>query len=117
MVVMASTSYAWEDEARRTVLDSHAALGRMQQSIANSHRVAIETEEIGTEVVSELEQQRETLLRSKQRLENTSDVLDHSRSVMRKMTWNVLTNKLILILIIILEIGILSCTVYLKFFK
>ncbi|XP_066993101.2 vesicle transport through interaction with t-SNAREs homolog 1B [Anabrus simplex] len=107
----------WEDEARQTVLQGRASLERMADSLANSHRVAIETEEIGTSVAAELGEQRESLLRSKRRLEDTEQVLNQSRSVIRRMTLHVLTNKIILIIIILLEMGILGATVYLKHFK
>jgi vesicle transport through interaction with t-SNAREs protein 1 len=105
----------WEDETRHTVLEGHAALERTAESLARSQRTAVETEQVAEEVVSELSAQRETLLRSKQRLEDTDHELSQTRVLLRKMTLSVLTNKIILIVIILLEIFILAAVCYMKF--
>nr|CAD7589702.1 unnamed protein product [Timema genevievae] len=114
---MGTREFSWEDDPRRIVNDGRAILERTGESLARSHHTAIETEEIGTAVISELGDQRETLLRTKQRLAETNEGLSRSHIIMRKMAWNVLYNKLILVLIILLELGILAAVVYLKFFK
>ncbi|PSN55472.1 hypothetical protein C0J52_02595 [Blattella germanica] len=107
----------WEDQHRRTVLDGRAALERTAESLARSHRTAVETEQLGEEVVSELSAQRETLLRSKQRLADTDHELSQTHALLRKMTINVLTNKIILIVIILLEVAILIAVCYIRFFN
>lgn len=114
---MYSNNEDWDGRNRQLVLDGRAVLERTGESIARSTQVAIETENIGTEVISELNDQRETLLRAKNRLTNTDEQLDRTRSILRKMKNNVLYNKLILIMIIILEAAILGTVSYLKFFK
>lgn len=102
---------------RQLVLEGRSVLERTGESIARSTQIAVETETIGTEVISELSDQRETLLRTKNRLTNTDEQLDNVKLILRRMKRNVLYNKLILILIIVLEAGILSTVSYLKFFK
>jgi vesicle transport through interaction with t-SNAREs 1 len=72
---------------------------------------------VGTEVLGELGEQRETLLRSQARLENANDGLSKSRQVIRMMRRNVLYNKIILIMIIVLEAFILAALLFIKFFK
>lgn len=110
------SGFNWEDETRRTVLEGHAALERTAESLARSQRTAVETEQVGEEVVSELSAQRQTLLRSKQRLADTDHELSQTRVLLRKMTLSVLTNKIILIVIILLETFILAAICYIKFF-
>ncbi|KAJ8873951.1 hypothetical protein PR048_024791 [Dryococelus australis] len=110
-------SINWEDDARQTVLSGRAILERTSESLARSQRTAIETEEIGTTVVTELGEQREILLRSKQRLSETNEGLSRSSALLRKMVCHVITNKLILIIIILLELFILAAVVFLKFFN
>lgn len=105
----------WDEHNRQLVLDGRAALERTAQSISRSNQVAAETETIGTEVISELSAQRETLLRTKGRLTNADEQLDTTRNLLRKMTRNVLYNKLILVLIIILELCILITLTFLRF--
>lgn len=107
--------YNHEEENRRIVVEGRAVLERTGESIARSNQIAIETENIGTEVVSELHEQRETLLRAKNRLTNADEQLDTTKNILRKMGRNVLYNKIILLLIIILELVILITVAYLKF--
>lgn len=67
--------------------------------------------------MSELGQQRETLLRARQRVADTDAELSRADALMRKMACGVMSNKLILVLIIFMEVAILGSLVYLKFFK
>jgi len=106
----------WEAEHRQVLLEGNAALERSAQSVARSQAVAAESEQIGTEVISELGEQRERLLRAKRRLSQTDDELNKTRRILNVMRLKVLTNKIVLILIILLELVILGITVYLKFF-
>ncbi|XP_049763862.1 uncharacterized protein LOC126092363 isoform X1 [Schistocerca cancellata] len=53
-----------DDPVRRTVLEGHAALERTANSLARSQAIAAETETLGGEVIAELGEQRESLLRS-----------------------------------------------------
>uniref|UniRef100_A0A6B2EL01 Putative vesicle transport through interaction with t-snares protein 1b n=1 Tax=Phlebotomus kandelakii TaxID=1109342 RepID=A0A6B2EL01_9DIPT len=108
-------NYEWEDHNRRTVLEGRAALERTSASLARSNQIAIETEQIGTEIVSDLGEQRESLLRSQRGLQNANDGLSKSRTILRGMQRNVLYNKLTLILIIVLEVFILGGLVFIKF--
>lgn len=105
-----------DDQQRRVLMDSRAAIERSNQSVAKSQAIAIETEQIGTEVISELGGQRETLLRAKSRLTDADQELDKSRKILNTMKKRILTNKFVLILIILLEVGILGSVIYLKFF-
>ncbi|XP_063231425.1 vesicle transport through interaction with t-SNAREs homolog 1B isoform X1 [Bacillus rossius redtenbacheri] len=110
-------SVNWDGDARQAVLAGRDILERTGQSLARSQRTAAETEEMGTTVVAELGEQREALLRSKQRLSETNEGLSRSRAVLRKMVCHVVTNKLILVAIVLLELFILAAVVYLKFFS
>ncbi|KAJ9575153.1 hypothetical protein L9F63_025895, partial [Diploptera punctata] len=109
-------SKMWDDQARRTVAEGQGALERTAESLARSHRTAVETEQLGEEVVSELSAQRETLLRSKNRLGDTDQELSQTHALLRKMTIGVITNKIILVVIIILEAMILAAICFIKFF-
>ncbi|XP_071566727.1 vesicle transport through interaction with t-SNAREs homolog 1B [Temnothorax nylanderi] len=106
----------WETEHRRILLDGNAALERSAQSVARSQAVAAESEQIGTEVISELGEQRDRLLRAKRRLSQTDEELNKTRKILNVMRLKVLTNKIVLISIILLELVILGIIVYLRFF-
>ncbi|KAH8347269.1 hypothetical protein KR059_007809 [Drosophila kikkawai] len=90
-------------------------LQRTTDSIQRSNQIAIETENMGVEVLGELGEQRESLLRTTRRLEDADQDLSKSRAIIRKLSREVLYNKIILILIIILEVGILVGLLVLKF--
>ncbi|EDS29133.1 conserved hypothetical protein [Culex quinquefasciatus] len=109
--------FNWDDHNRQQVLQGRQILERTSASLARSNQIAIETEQTGHEVISELEVQRESLLRSQRRLENANDGLSKSSSIMRAMHRNVLYNKMILIMIIVMEVIILIGMIYLKFLR
>lgn len=110
-----SSGIDWDAEHRRVLLESNASIDRSSQLLERSYIVAIESEEIGTEVISQLGGQRERLLRAKRRLSQTDEELNKTRKILNRMKKGVLANKFVLILIILLEIIILGIIVYLKF--
>lgn len=139
------SNYDWDAHNRRTVIEGRQILERTSASLARSSqvretlkktssfrliwlisssqvdpfivllKVAIETENTGTEILSELDSQRESLLRASDRLDTANDGLFESNRILKMMKRNVLYNKLILILIIVIEVFILASMIYLKF--
>ncbi|XP_067847455.1 vesicle transport through interaction with t-SNAREs homolog 1B [Heptranchias perlo] len=101
---------------RALLLQGTDSLNQATQSIDRSHRIAAETDQIGSDIIEELGEQREQLERSKDRLINTGENLSRSRKILRAMSRRVMTNKLLLAIIILLEVAILGTVVYLKFF-
>lgn len=110
-------NYDWDDRNRQTVLEGRQILERTSASLARSNQIAIETENIGTEVMSELSEQRESLLRSQRRLENANEGLRKSNAILRAMQRNVIYNRITLLLIIVLEVFILCGLLFVKFVK
>nr|AAD02039.1 GES30 [Mus musculus] len=102
---------------RALLLQGTESLNRATQSIERSHRIATETDQIGTEIIEELGEQRDQLERTKSRLVNTNENLSKSRKILRSMSRKVITNKLLLSVIILLELAILVGLVYYKFFR
>ncbi|XP_076034040.1 vesicle transport through interaction with t-SNAREs 1b [Oratosquilla oratoria] len=104
-------------QIRQQVLDGTASLERTSESLARSHVIAAETEQIGTEVIGELGVQRESLERTRDRLVDTDAELSRTRRLIRAMSRNVIYNKILLGVIIFLEAAILGGLVYWKFFS
>lgn len=102
---------------RSRLLQMNDTLDRTSASISNAQRTAAETDEVAVAVVDELGTQRESLIRTKERLMDTDSNLSRSRKILRMMHRKVITNKLILIVIILFEIVILIGVVYYRFFK
>jgi len=92
-------------------------LNRTSASVARSQVIAAETDAVGHDIIDELGTQREALQRTKGRLRDTDEGLSQSRKVLNSMARRVMTNKLILIFIIVLELGVLAGSVYWKFFS
>lgn len=80
-----------------------------------SQQVAMETEEVGHQIVADLDVQRESLERARDRLHETDGEITRSRKILKKIYSGVLYNKAVLIAIIVLELIVLIVTVYMKF--
>uniref|UniRef100_A0A669CIC5 Vesicle transport through interaction with t-SNAREs 1B n=1 Tax=Oreochromis niloticus TaxID=8128 RepID=A0A669CIC5_ORENI len=102
---------------RALLLQGTDALNNASQSIERSQRIAAETEQIGTDIIEELGEQREQLDRTRNRLANTGENLSRSRKILRAMSRRLVTNKLLLGIIILMELAILGAVIYLKFFR
>ncbi|KAM8705076.1 hypothetical protein ACLKA7_009524 [Drosophila subpalustris] len=110
-----SGSIDHEHRQQQVVTNTYNVLQSTSESIARSTQVALQTENIGAEVLGELGEQRESLLRTTRRLEDADQELSKSRIIIRKLRHEVLYNRIVLILIIILELGILIGLLVLKF--
>ncbi|XP_055721576.1 vesicle transport through interaction with t-SNAREs homolog 1B [Salvelinus fontinalis] len=102
---------------RVLLLQGHEHLHNASQSIERSQRIAAETDQIGVDIIEELGEQREQLDRTRDRLVNTGENLSRSRKILRAMSRRLMTNKLLLSVIILMELVILGAVVYLKFFR
>jgi len=102
---------------RSRLHQTNSILERTSGSIARSQQVAVETEQIGNEIITEMGDQRDSLLRTREHLSGTDANLMQSRKILKTMYIRVMTNKMILVFIILLELGILAGVVYWKFFK
>ncbi|KAJ8341065.1 hypothetical protein SKAU_G00333560 [Synaphobranchus kaupii] len=102
---------------RALLLQGTDSLNNATRSIERSQRIAAETDHVGRDIIEELGEQREQLDRTRDRLENTGENLSRSRRILRSMSRRVMTNKLLLSVIILMELGILGAVVYLKFFN
>ncbi|XP_019728129.1 vesicle transport through interaction with t-SNAREs homolog 1B [Hippocampus comes] len=102
---------------RALLLQGTESLNNATQSIERSQRLAAESEHIGTDIIEELGGQREQLDRARDRLVNTGENLSRTRKILRSMSRRLMTNKLLLAVIILMELAILGAVVYLKFFR
>ncbi|XP_041492570.1 vesicle transport through interaction with t-SNAREs homolog 1B-like [Microtus oregoni] len=107
-------TYALENERlnrlqsqRALLLQGTESLNRATQSTEHSHRIATETDQIGTKIIEELGKQREQLERTKNRLVNTNESLSKCRKILHSMSRKLTTNQLLLSIIILLELAIL----------
>uniref|UniRef100_W5NA16 Vesicle transport through interaction with t-SNAREs 1B n=1 Tax=Lepisosteus oculatus TaxID=7918 RepID=W5NA16_LEPOC len=102
---------------RALLLQGTESLNRATQSLERSHGIAAETDQVGTDIIEELGEQRDQLDRTRDRLVHTGENLSRSQKILRSMSRRLMTNKLLLSVIILMELGILGAVVYLKFFR
>lgn len=102
---------------RGKLLQMNETIDRTTETVYRTQQIAAETDQVGIAVVDELGTQREALIRTKERLVDTDVNLTRSRKILRSMYRRVMTNKLILVVIIILELGILVGVVWYRFFR
>ncbi|WAR19882.1 VTI1B-like protein [Mya arenaria] len=84
-----------EASQRNRLVQGTQSLNRASESIARSHQIAAETDQ----------------------LHDTDDNLGKSRKILKTMAMRVMTNKMILIVVILLELGILGLIVYFRFIR
>lgn len=104
-------------DQRQGLLAGTEQLNVTSNRASNAHRVALETEQIGTNVLSELHGQRQQLIRANNKLDDVNDDMKHSRSILSGMARRVATNKLILAVIILMLMGIIGIIIYLKWIR
>uniref|UniRef100_A0A1A9ZSV3 t-SNARE coiled-coil homology domain-containing protein n=1 Tax=Glossina pallidipes TaxID=7398 RepID=A0A1A9ZSV3_GLOPL len=105
------------DNQQQLITNTYDVLKRTSDSIQRSNIIAYESEQVGTEVLSELGEQRESLLRSTRRLQHADSDLSQSRKIIRKLNREFLYNKIILSSIIFFELVILIGLIVIKFIK
>ncbi|CAG2161180.1 unnamed protein product [Oppiella nova] len=78
-----------DDNLRRGI----GIIERTNDSVLRAQMVSRESESIGHEVISELTEQRESLVRTRDRLDGTNDDLKKTRVLLRSINRRLLTNK------------------------
>lgn len=104
---------------RRNVRESagNDILRGMNERVNRAEGICRESEIIATDTLGELANQRETLARTRDHLNDANRELGQTNSSLKSIHRRLLANKLLLIVIILMELVIIGCQVYLKFFK
>lgn len=101
-------------------LPRHASRPRARSSsgvLDQARRTVAETEQIGVTIMTDLHDQRQTLLRSKERVRETREYTSQARSVLKSMSRREVTNKIIIgvtIVVLLVLIGIVLYFAWLK---
>jgi vesicle transport through interaction with t-SNAREs 1 len=105
-------------QAQPPVLDTKAfsavkEIGdRATMSLENSRQIVAETEKIGSEVISELEEQREKLVSAKSNIEVTRGSAVDARGVLSSMTTKAFFLNVFLVFMNLLLLAIIAMIVY-----
>jgi len=104
-------------DQRQGLLAGTDKLNTTTDRVNNAHKISIQTEQIGAEVLGEMGVQRTQLLRANERLDGVGDNMKQSRTILTGMARRVATNKLILAIIILLLMGTIGMIVYMKWVR
>nr|XP_053629148.1 vesicle transport through interaction with t-SNAREs homolog 1A-like [Cherax quadricarinatus] len=84
------------EEQRQSLLDNTETLERTSVRLSQGHKIALETEHIGAQILNDLYSQRQTISHAQERLRETDADLDQSSRVLNTMLRRVLQNRFIL---------------------
>lgn len=103
------------DTQRQQLLSNHHLLNDTHNKLQDATRIALDTEQIGSQIMNNLRSQRETIENSHQNLSQVDSQLDKSLQTLRQMTHRLLANKFISYAIIAVLILLIFCVIYSKF--
>uniref|UniRef100_A0A914WHU4 Vesicle transport through interaction with t-SNAREs homolog 1A n=1 Tax=Plectus sambesii TaxID=2011161 RepID=A0A914WHU4_9BILA len=85
------------DQQNDQLIENTERLERSSRKLDDSYRMCIETEQIGAEVLNNLESQRETIGRARERLREADADLGQSSKVLSQMINRVIQNRLLMV--------------------
>jgi len=103
-----------EIDQRRRLVDNTQKIDDGTSRLHNAHRIAIETEDIGTGALTALHGQKDQLVRTRDNLGLIDDNMTRSRRILTSMSRRIVTNKIILLCIIGVLLLAIGLVVYFK---
>ncbi|XP_015591492.1 vesicle transport through interaction with t-SNAREs homolog 1A [Cephus cinctus] len=103
------------EDQRKRLLDTSERIDRTGRTLQNGYRMVLETEEIGSQVLKDLHEQRETIQRSRGRLRETDAELGRGSRLLTGMIVRALQQRLILALVALVLIIVACFVVYYSF--
>jgi len=103
-------------DQRAAVINDTERLRNTTDVIKNALRVAADTEQVGRDSLLELEDQKETIGRSRLKIRSVDESLATASRLLRGMKRRVMTNKLISLVLALIMLGGIGLIVYFKWF-
>ncbi|CAO3630608.1 unnamed protein product [Cunninghamella blakesleeana] len=103
-------------DQRQRLLNGTERLGESSRRLEGSHRLALETESIGVNILNTLKGQRETLVRTRDTLGEADSYIDKSSRTLKVMARRMATNKIIIGVIILVLVALIVLVVWSKLF-
>ncbi|KAL8574911.1 hypothetical protein ACOMHN_063605 [Nucella lapillus] len=85
------------EDQRTRLLDNSERLERSTHKLEQGYRIAVETEEIGGQIMEDLNHQRQTLQRARGRLHDMDTTLGKSSRVLSGMMKRIIQNRILLL--------------------
>jgi len=96
---------------------SAAHVSSVDASLLRTTRALAETEVFGTLTSAQLVQQREAFIRQKQKLAATAEYMDQTKSILKRMSRRIVTDKIVQGTIILLELVVIGVIIYFKYLQ
>jgi len=103
------------EDHKAQLLRNTETLERSGRKLEDSHRICIETEQIGADVLNDLELQRATINRSSKRLREAEEDLGQSSKVLSTMIRRVIQNRGVLLVVAAVMLIVVGIVIYLSF--
>ncbi|XP_012221856.1 vesicle transport through interaction with t-SNAREs homolog 1A [Linepithema humile] len=103
------------EDQRKRLLDSSERIERSGRTLQNGYRMALETEEIGSQVLKDLHEQRETIQRSRGRLRETDAELGRGSRLLSGMIFRSLQQRVVLATVALVLIIVACIVIYYSF--
>ncbi|VDM51898.1 unnamed protein product [Angiostrongylus costaricensis] len=100
------------DQQEEQLIANTERLERSSRKLQDAYRMAVETEQIGTEVLGNLSSQRETINRARERMREADIELGRSNRVLNTMIGRVIQNRLLLLVVAVFLMFTLLFLVY-----
>ncbi|KAH3872635.1 vesicle transport through interaction with t-SNAREs homolog 1A-like [Dreissena polymorpha] len=100
------------EDQRTRLLDNTETLERGSRRLQDGYRVILETEQMGAQILNDLSDQRETIQRSRNRLEETNTALGKSSRVLSGMMKRIIQNKVLLVFVIFIILFVIVMAIY-----
>ncbi|OZJ06358.1 hypothetical protein BZG36_00694 [Bifiguratus adelaidae] len=102
-------------DQRARLLSGTDRLNESSQRLQNSHRIALETENVGVGVLGSLRSQRESIMRTRDTLSEADSYVDRASRTLKGMARRMATNRMITIAIILVLIAMIILVIWSKF--
>jgi vesicle transport through interaction with t-SNAREs protein 1 len=102
-------------DQRERLLKSSDKLDKTSDRIHEANKLALESETIGKDVLVTLSGQRQQIENSKDSLQETNTYLSNAKKILNGMGRRAMTNKFILIIVILILLGIIGIVLYFQY--
>lgn len=102
----------YDGSQKQSLIDNTEKLERGNRRLEVGYQVAIETEQIGNQIMTDLNEQRETIQRTRARLRDTDDELGISGRVLNRMVLRIMQNRLVIVGVVLLILFAIIVGVY-----
>jgi len=105
---------ALHDKQRGQIMAGKAVVDQSSQRLNDTHRIALETEEIGSGALNRLVTDREKVVGALEEMEVVDGKVERTRTILTSMGRGIVTNKIILVFIILILIAAIGIITYVK---